>query len=153
MKFLNKKKTKLVRALIEKAGNNAHIRIENPPYNPLHVELVSDNEILTAEGIGLKYCIAHYFRYSGELIGSPEICFIVFNLDKKRSMGKPVRVAPYRLFMPSGGLAERCIQFHNNTILSINRPLQKELIRFASKWLKYVSKQGFLAKGNKVIKL
>lgn len=121
-----------------------HLKIKNRPYLPLTVELLNEG-IATVYGAGNIYSLCHYYEQNGDLMQSPEMCFIlVDNRSDKSQDWEEVVILPYMLQVAALSIYELSISIVGQKVTIINKELQLKHTLLADQWLHEIDILNFL---------
>lgn len=123
--------TRVMTALAEKHGITfdsigAHLKLENPPYMPLSIEVVGRHLV----------SVTHYGEQNGDLMSDPDM---VFYTNTGRDGWAPMS---YRNDYV-GVWRESAVILHGSWLM-LDAPEQSEQASFADEWAANIEAQGFL---------
>lgn len=144
MKQLNEQATRIFCRLINKLGNQQHIKLYSEGFMPLNIERLEEN-VLTPFGVATIYSLCHYYELNGDLMRDPEMTFIVVDNQRAERDIKAVHIFPKMYQLDSLGLYEESIRIRNGQIISFIKTWQNGHCVFANLWLKNIAQQGFLS--------
>lgn len=137
MKKLNPKATQVFCRLLEKLGRKQHLKLTNPGYMPLTIELVNSHIIAEVGEVKL-YSLAHYYTLNGDLVTDPEMCFLVFRKEEAAL----IIPCMYQQGLPP--LYQESISIEGDKIILLHIDMQADHTAFANSWLNNIDEQGFL---------
>lgn len=144
MESINLKSKKIFCNILDEMKGRQHFTIENGDNLPLTVELL-DEGIITEYGKGNTYTFCQYYSRNGDLMQSPEICFIyIDNRSDKSKDWDQVLIIPYMYQYAEICMYELSIVIVNYRIQLIHGELQKKHTRLANIWLSELETLGFL---------
>jgi len=144
MKSLDKVSKNIFCKLIEAMNGEQYLNIECNNYLPLTIELL-DNTINTEYGIGCTYSFCNYYEKNGDLMQSPEMCFLFIDnrTEAIHDLGKAI-VLPYMFQYADLELYEQSIHFEHGKIVGIDETMQSRHSLLAMQWLSEIKSIGYL---------
>lgn len=109
----------------------AHLRLENPPYMPLSIEVISLHPHLVAVG--------HTFVQNGDLMYDPEIVYWVPETTGLLGEWWPVEMTMHPL-----GIYRRFMEFEGDKPVRWDKSQVKMNASFSNTWARNLKSQGFI---------
>lgn len=143
MNQLNENATTIFCQLLNRLGNELHLKLYAEGFMPLVIERLEDN-ILTPLGVGVTYSLCHYYEQNGDLMRDPEMVFIVVDNRNEENNIESVHIIPQLFLLDNIGLYEESVSIENGQIKSIRKHWQEQQCSFANFWLPNIAQEGFL---------
>ncbi len=144
MESINLKSKKIFCKIIDAMKGERHLKIKNGEYLPLTIELL-DQGISTLFGTGNIYSLCQYYEQNGDLMQSPEMCFIaVDNRPDKSQDWEQVVILPFMFRVAALCIYEISISIEGEKMARVNKELQLKHALLADQWLYEIQTLGFL---------
>ncbi|CDS93681.1 conserved hypothetical protein [Sphingobacterium sp. PM2-P1-29] len=144
MESLGKEAKNIFCMLIEAIEGKQYFKIECKNYLPLTIELL-DKEIKTEFGFGCTYSLCNYYEKNGDLMQSPEMCFLfIDNRTEASDDLEKVIILPYMFQYADLGLYELSIHIEHDNVIGVNKNMQSKHTLLAMLWLSEIKSIGYL---------